>query len=336
MEEIRVGVIGSGRMGKIRVENLSKMPGVEVVTLVTQDIDDILPWAHTWGISNITDDASRIFEDESITAVVICSPTDSHAEYVKQAARCGKHIFCEKPIANGVAETKEVLDVVAAAGVVFQLGFNRRYDPNFIKLKELCSSGELGDIHVINISSRDPVRPAIEFVAHSGGMFVDMMIHDFDMLRYLTGSEIVEVYANGEVLIDPRIGEADDVDTAVVVVKLANGAICTIDNSRETHYGYDQRVEVFGSKGSAYAKNKTGHNVEVSTKEGVEKDRPLHYLVERYMDSFGVEIRGFISALRQGIPPTVGGVDGLKALLGSVAADQSARENRPVRISSVK
>lgn len=335
METIRIGVLGAGRMGKIRVENLSRMPGVEVATLVTPDYGEIAPWARSRGISTITDDAAAIFEDDSIQAVVICSPTDSHSDYVQEAARRGKHIFCEKPIANDVAQTKDVLETVEKAGVVFQLGFNRRYDPNFIKIKELCNSGELGDIHVVNISSRDPARPDIRFVKRSGGMFVDMMIHDFDMLRYLTGSEIEEVYAHGEVLIDPQIGELGDVDTAAVIVKLANGAICTIDNSRETHYGYDQRVEVFGSKGNARAKNKTSHNVEISTKEGVETDKPLYYLVERYMDSFALEIEEFIKALREGTPPIVGGADGLKALLGSVAADRSAKENRPVRIGEV-
>ncbi len=334
-EIIRVGVLGAGRMGKIRVENLSRMPGVEVAALATPYSSEIYEWARSLGVPKVTEDANEIFQDESITAVAICSPTDTHVEYIQEAAKRGKHIFTEKPIANNVAETIQVLETVEKAGVVFQVGFNRRYDSNFIKIKELVSSGELGDVHVINISSRDPARPRIEFVKHSGGMFVDMMIHDFDMIRYLTDSDIEEVYAYGGALIDPRIGELGDVDTCVAVVKLTNGAICTIDNSRETHYGYDQRVEVFGSKGNAYAHNKTSHNVVISTKDGVEKDKPLYFLVERYMDSFGLEIREFIKALREHTPPIVTGSDALQALLGSVAAQLSYKENRPVKISEV-
>ncbi|MGI6149593.1 MAG: inositol 2-dehydrogenase [Firmicutes bacterium] len=334
-EIIRVGVIGAGRMGKIRVDNFSRIPGVEVAALATPYEAETYEWARASGIPKITEDANEILQDDSIQAVAICSPTSTHSEYVIEAAKQGKHIFCEKPIANTVAETKQVLEVVTEAGIMFQVGFNRRYDSNFLKIKELCTNGELGDIHIVNISSRDPARPRIEFVKTSGGMFVDMMIHDFDMIRYLTGASIEEVYAYGDALIDPRIGELGDVDTCIAIVKLSNGGIGTIDNSRETHYGYDQRVEVFGSKGSAYAKNKTSHTVEISTKDGVEKDRPLYYLVERYLDSFRVETEAFIKALREGTSPMVTGDDALQALLGSVAATISFKEKRPVRISEL-
>jgi myo-inositol 2-dehydrogenase/D-chiro-inositol 1-dehydrogenase len=315
-EIIRVGVIGAGRMGKIRVDNFSRIPGVEVAALATPYEAETYEWARASGIPKITEDANEILQDDSIQAVAICSPTSTHSEYVIEAAKQGKHIFCEKPIANTVAETKQVLEVVTEAGIMFQVGFNRRYDSNFLKIKELCTNGELGDIHIVNISSRDPARPRIEFVKTSGGMFVDMMIH-------------------GDALIDPRIGELGDVDTCIAIVKLSNGGIGTIDNSRETHYGYDQRVEVFGSKGSAYAKNKTSHTVEISTKDVVEKDRPLYYLVERYLDSFRVETEAFIKALREGTSPMVTRDDALQALLGSVAATISFKEKRPVRISEL-
>jgi myo-inositol 2-dehydrogenase/D-chiro-inositol 1-dehydrogenase len=276
-----------------------------------------------------------LISDPNIDAIAICSPTDTHADLIIACAEAGKAIFCEKPIANDVEKTREALEAVEKAGVKLQVGFNRRFDPNFRRIRELVQTQAIGEPHIIKITSRDPAPPPAEYVKGSGGIFLDMTIHDFDMARYLSGSEVTEVYASGSVLIDPAIGEAGDFDTAVIVLKLANGSTCVIDNSRRAAYGYDQRAEVFGSKGSAQAYNNTPTNVEVSTGEGVTTDKPLFFFLERYMESFAQELRDFTEALKKGSEPPVTGNDGLQSLLIAIAATKSARENRPVKISEV-
>jgi myo-inositol 2-dehydrogenase/D-chiro-inositol 1-dehydrogenase len=338
MKKIRVGVIGAGRIGKIHIENLCyRIPGVEVVGV--SEAEAALPatkeWAAQFGITNVVSDPAVLIEDPNIDAIVICSPTNTHADLIIQSAAAGKAIFCEKPIANDLERTREALEAVQKAGVKLQVGFNRRFDPNFKRVRELVSSNELGETHIIKITSRDPEPPPAEYVKGSGGIFLDMTIHDFDMARYLAGSEVTEVYARGAVLVDDAIGEAGDFDTAVIVLKFENGAIGVIDNSREAVYGYDQRVEVFGSKGSAVAHNNTPTTVEVSTGEGVFTDKPLYFFLERYMDSFIQELQDFVDAVRGGNEPPVTGDDGLQSLLIAIAATKSAHENRPVKISEV-
>ena len=337
-EKIRFGVIGAGRIGKIHVENLCySVPDAEVVGI--SEVEAALPatkeWAKKFGITNIVSDPMVLISDPNIDAIAICSPTETHADLIIACAQAGKDIFCEKPIANDVKKTKEALEAVEEAGVKLQLGFNRRFDPNFKRIRELVQTQEVGEPHIIKITSRDPEPPPAEYVKGSGGIFLDMTIHDFDMARYLSGSEVEEVYASGSVLIDPAIGEAGDFDTAVIILKLTNGSTCVIDNSRRAAYGYDQRVEVFGSKGSAQAYNKTPTNVEVSTGEGVSTDKPLFFFLERYMESFAQELRDFVETLRTGAEPPVTGNDGLQSLLIARAATKSAHENRPVKISEV-
>ncbi|HBG02192.1 MAG TPA: inositol 2-dehydrogenase, partial [Firmicutes bacterium] len=322
-EKIRIGVIGAGRIGKIHVENLCyRVPNAEVVSI--SEIEAAVPatkkWAKQFGITKVVSDPQAVISDPKVDAVLICSPTGTHADLIVACAKAGKDIFCEKPIANDLVKTQEALDAVDKAGVKLQLGFNRRFDPNFKRVRELVQTTEVGEPHLVKITSRDPAPPPAEYVKGSGGIFLDMTIHDFDMARYLSGSEVTEVYAAGAVLIDPAIGEAGDYDTAVVILKCANGATCVIDNSRQAVYGYDQRVEVFGSKGSAVAYNETPTNVELSTVEGVFTDKPLYFFLERYMDSFAQELRDFVTALQDGEEPPVTGYDGLQSLQIALAA----------------
>jgi myo-inositol 2-dehydrogenase/D-chiro-inositol 1-dehydrogenase len=233
-------------------------------------------------------------------------------------------------------KTKVALKAVEEAGVKLQLGFNRRFDRNFRRIRELIQTGQLGDVHIVKITSRDPGPPPIEYVKVSGGIFMDMTIHDFDMARYLTGSEVEEVYAKGAVLVDPEIGKAGDFDTAVITLKFANGAIGVIDNSRKAVYGYDQRVEAFGSKGGAQAFNEKPTNVEVSTADGVCTDKPLYFFLERYMGSFAQELQDFVTAVTEDKEPPVTGIDGLEALYIAIAATESAKTGKPVKISEVR
>jgi myo-inositol 2-dehydrogenase/D-chiro-inositol 1-dehydrogenase len=337
-KKVRIGVIGAGRIGKIHVENLCyHVPGAEVI--VISEIEAALPatkaWAAPYGITNIVSDPQAVISNPQVGAVLICSPTDTHADLIIACAKAGKDIFCEKPIANDLAKTKEALSAVQKAGVKLQLGFNRRFDPNFKRVRSLVQTTEIGEPQIIKITSRDPEPPPAEYSKSSGGIFMDMTIHDFDMARYLAGSEVTEVYAAGSVLIDPAIGEAGDFDTAVILLKFANGSTGVIDNSRQAVYGYDQRVEVFGSKGSAVAHNNTPTTVELSTDQGVFSDKPLYFFLERYMESFAQELREFVAALQEGTEPPVTGEDGLQSLRIALAATKSAHENRPVKITEI-
>jgi myo-inositol 2-dehydrogenase/D-chiro-inositol 1-dehydrogenase len=275
-----------------------------------------------------------VLNDPEIEAVLVCSPTPSHADLTDAAARAGKHVFCEKPIALDPERVRATLKTVAAAGVKLQVGFNRRFDPTFARVRQAVADGEIGDVHLVRITARDPAPPPAEYVRASGGMFVDMTIHDFDMVRFLSGSEIEEVYACGAVLVDPEIGKAGDVDTAVTTMRMANGALAVIENSRQAVFGYDQRIEVFGSKGGIEAHNETPARTVMRSTSGVRSDKPLYFFLERYQRSFALELEAFFTSIRDDTAPTVGGNDGLAALLVGLAAARASRENAPVRPAS--
>jgi myo-inositol 2-dehydrogenase/D-chiro-inositol 1-dehydrogenase len=328
---ITVGVLGAGRIGRLHTENLFRMPGVRVKSIAD-------PYADfgTWPPEGIETglDPSMVLDDPDIEAILICSPTPTHADLTEAAATAGKHIFCEKPIDLDPERIRRTLEVVDTAGVKLQVGFNRRFDPTFSRVRQAVIDGDVGDIHIVKITSRDPEAPPVEYVQSSGGIFLDMTIHDFDMVRYLTGSEVEEVHAMGAVLIDPAIGEAGDVDTAVTTLKMANGALAVIENSRQAVYGYDQRVEVFGSKGSAEAGNETANRVTLSNKDGVGSDTPLYFFLERYQASFVAELEAFFASVRDDRESPVGGRDGLMSVLVGLAAAQSMAENRPVKVEA--
>ena len=331
MKTITVGVLGAGRIGRLHTDNLLRMPGVRVKSIAD-------PYADfgAWPPEHIQTglDPSLVLDDPEIEAVLICSPTPTHADFTEAAATAGKHVFCEKPVDLDPERIRRTLEVVDAAGVKLQVGFNRRFDPTFSRVRQAVVDGDVGDIHIVKITSRDPEAPPVEYVESSGGMFLDMTIHDFDMVRYLTGSEIEEVHAMGAVLIDPAIGEAGDVDTAVTTLKMSNGALAVIENSRQAVYGYDQRVEVFGSKGSAEAGNETANRVTLSAGDGVRSDTPLYFFLERYQASFVAELEAFFASVRDDREPPVGGRDGLMSVLVGLAAAQSMAENRPVKVET--
>jgi len=337
VDKLKLGIIGVGRIGKIHAENITKnISQAEVVAVSDVRLDGVKEWASGLGIDNVYSDYKGIIEDPEIDAVLVCSSTDTHAEISIEAARAGKHIFCEKPIDFNLDRIKAVINEVDKAGVKFQVGFNRRFDHNFSKVKDTVEKGLIGAPHIIKITSRDPEAPPIEYVKVSGGIFLDMTIHDFDMVRYLSGSEVEEVYVNGAVLINEEIGKAGDIDTAVISLKLANGAVAVIDNSRQAVYGYDQRAEVFGSKGKVQVENDLDTTASIATSEGVVSGKPKYFFLERYTDSFITEMESFVSAVLNDEDVAVSAEDGLKPVLIGLAAQKSYQENRPVKISEVE
>ena len=336
LKTIRLGVIGAGRIGKIHAENLAtRIPGASVSAIADPILSAAQETAERLHIPVACADYHQILDDADIDAVAICSSTDTHARLIVEAARTGKHIFCEKPIAYDLAKIDEALAAVEKAGVKLQIGFNRRFDPNFRKVRQMVRDGKIGDVHILRITSRDPAPPPIEYVKVSGGIFFDMTIHDFDMARYLSGDEVEEVYVAGGVRVDPRIGEAGDIDTAVVTLIFKGGAIGTIDNSRKAVYGYDQRVEVFGSEGMVTAFNNTPDSHIYSNAEGVHSSKPLYFLLERYMESFIAEMKAFVECVQKDSPPPVSGIDGRIPVMIAMAATRSYREKRPVKLSEV-
>ncbi|MDK9429880.1 inositol 2-dehydrogenase [Gallibacterium anatis] len=334
---IKVGIIGAGRIGRVHSESISKyVKGAEIKAISDIKVtEELQSWAASMGIPHVYDDYRKILQDPEIDAVLVCSSTNTHAPISIEAAQAGKHIFCEKPVDPNKDKIREVLDVVDKAGVKFQVGFNRRFDHNFKAIKDRVIAGDIGEPHLIRVTSRDPDAPPIEYVKVSGGMFFDMTIHDFDMIRYLSGSEVVEVYAAGGVLVNPEIGKAGDIDTAVITLKLANGAIGVIDNSRKAVYGYDQRAEVFGSKGAVQTSNDTNSTAVYSCEAGVIAEKPKYFFLERYMQSFAEEIRCFIDSIVNDTPTAVNGNDGLQPVLIALAAQKSLEEGRPVKLSEV-
>jgi myo-inositol 2-dehydrogenase/D-chiro-inositol 1-dehydrogenase len=336
LKNLTIGIIGAGRIGRLHAENIIHMPNVRIKTISDIFADSVRKWAHQIGIDNVVTNYEDILNDDEIDAVLVCSPTDTHVPIIRKAAEMGKHIFCEKPISFSIQETKAALEVVEKAGVNLQVGFNRRFDRNFKKIREVVENGLIGDVHIVKITSRDPEPPPIQYIKSSGGLFFDMSIHDFDMARYVTGSEVTEVYAQGANLIDPVIGDVGDIDTAVITLKFANGAIGVIDNSRKAVYGYDQRVEVFGSKGSVIAGNDHLTNVEISTEKGICKDKLKHFFLERYKEAYAQEIYAFIDSILHNKPLCCTGNDGLQAELIARAAQQSLEMGKPIKIEHIK
>jgi len=291
--------------------------------------------AADFAIPRALSDHRAILDDKTIEAVLICSSTDTHAQFISEAAEAGKHIFCEKPIALDLAKIDQALATVERSRVKLQIGFNRRFDPNFKAARELVMAGKIGRPHLVRITSRDPAPPPSEYIKVSGGIFLDMTIHDFDMARYLLGSEVEEIYAAGGVLVDPAIGQAGDIDTAVITLRYANGAIGAIDNSRRAVYGYDQRVEVFGSEGGVVVDNNRPHNAVYSNADGIHAAKPLYFFLERYTESYVAELKAFINCILEDQQPPVTGLDGRIPVVMGLAAWQSYRQNRPVRLEEI-
>lgn len=335
---MKVGIIGAGRIGKVHIKNISMfVPELEIKTVVDPFMNEQTEaYVKKYGVTNVTKNADDILNDKEIEAVIICSSTDTHSKYIIEAAHAGKHIFCEKPVDYDLAKVHQAINAAKEAGVKLQIGFCRRFDHNHKGVYDVVRSGRIGDVHMVKISSRDPEPPCIDYVKVSGGIFYDMMIHDFDMARFLVGSEVTEVHAVGAVLIDPAIGEAGDVDTAVVTLKFENGAIATIDNSRKAVYGYDQRVEVFGSKGCARNENDVPNTVVVSDAQCTSSQNTYSIMWDRYTGAFVSEMQAFADAVLNDKETPVTGMDGLYPVLMAAAATKSLKEGRPVKIAEVE
>ncbi|MGL5434679.1 MAG: inositol 2-dehydrogenase [Lachnospiraceae bacterium] len=334
---VTVGIIGAGRIGKVHTESICNIvKNAKIKTIADPFMnDETAAWAKSMGVEHTTKDYQEILADPDIQAVLICSSTNTHSPISVEAIQAGKHVFCEKPIDHDIDKIKQVIEALKVHPVKYQVGFNRRFDHNFEAVRNAVAAGKIGDPHIIKVTSRDPEPPSAEYAAVSGGMFLDMTIHDFDMVRYLAGCDAEEVYVQSAVLVDPAIGEAGDVDTAVITLKMENGAIAVIDNSRKAVYGYDQRAEVFGSKGMVVTANDTDSSAVISTADGVTGEKPLYFFLERYMQSFAKEVNCFIQAIVEDKDTPLGVDDGLKPVLMGLAAKKSVEEHRPVMISEI-
>jgi myo-inositol 2-dehydrogenase/D-chiro-inositol 1-dehydrogenase len=335
-KKLHFGIIGAGRIGKVHAETLAfRLPEAEIVSVADVNGEAAQALASRCGIPKVVATAEEVIGDPKVEAVLICSPTGTHADLIVQAAQAGKHIFCEKPIAFSLAKIDMALAAAEKAGVKLQIGFNRRFDSNFARVRQAVASGEIGVPALLHIISRDPAPPPVSYIKTSGGIFLDMMIHDFDMARFLIGDEVEEMYTAAGVMADPEIGEAGDLDTAVVVLRFRKGTIGTIDNSRKAVFGYDQRVEILGSKGKIATENRYPNEVQVSTGESIYSDRPLNFFMDRYTESFALELQAFVKAVLEGKPTPVIGADGRVPVIMALAARKSFDEHRPVRLEEV-
>jgi len=333
---LNIAVIGCGRIGRIHAENLAtRISGARLAAVADIAGDCAQQVADQWHVPKASADYHEVLADRTIEAVAICSSTDTHSRIIQEAAATGKHVFCEKPIDYDLGRIHAALAAVEKAGVKLQIGFNRRFDPSFAKVRALVADGSVGQPHIIRITSRDPEPPSLDYIKVSGGMFLDMTIHDFDMVRFLSGSEAEEIYTIGDTLIDRAIRDAGDVDTAIVTMRLKSGALATIDNSFKADYGYDQRIEVFGSKGSASAANHTPDAHLLMNAAGVHQAKPLYFFLERYTEAYLGEMRAFVEAVLENRTPPVTGEAGLQAVVMGLAATRSLRERRPVKLSEI-
>ncbi|WJY20334.1 inositol 2-dehydrogenase [Fontisubflavum oceani] len=327
---LRLGILGCGRIGQVHAQSIGQVPNAELVAVA-----DAMPAAAD-ALASTSGAEARAAEDilsaGDIDAVVIGTPTDTHFDLIQAAAANRKAIFCEKPIDMDVARIRACIDAVEAAGVAFMSGFNRRFDPNFAELQRRLREGEIGEVEIVTILSRDPSPPPISYIESSGGLFRDMMIHDFDMARFLLGEEPVRVQAVGAALVDPAIGAAGDVDTAAAILTTASGRICQISNSRRATYGYDQRIEVHGAKGLLKAENQLESTVELATEAGFRRAPTQHFFLERYAQAYVLELAEFVGAVLDGKAPTPSIHDGLRAQALADAADLALREARLVEV----
>lgn len=330
---LNFALFGAGRIGKIHAANIATHPEARLSYVVDVHEDSARALAHHHNA--VATDQDTALSDPAVNAVLIASATDTHADLIIAAARAGKAIFCEKPIHLDLARVEEALREAEKAGVPLLVGFNRRYDTHFAALKSQIDKGAIGKVEIVTITSRDPGPPPVEYIKVSGGLFRDMTIHDFDMARWLLGEEPVEIYATGSCQVDSAIAAAGDIDTATIILKTASGKLCQISNSRRAAYGYDQRIEVHGEKGMLRASNVTPSTVELSNKETVSTDKPLHFFLERYQEAYRAELEDFIAAVRTDRLPRAHGNDGLAAQKLAEAATQSLKTGLPVRLDKI-
>lgn len=333
---VKLGLIGAGRIGRVHgVTIATRIPGAQIIRIADPLADMARALGQDLGVATSGDDAGAVFADPEVDAVLICSSTDAHPDQVVAAARAGKHIFCEKPVDLDLRRLDEVLDAVRQAGVKLQVGFNRRFDPDFANMRAVIAAGGIGAPEILRITSRDPSPPPAEYVAVSGGMFLDMTVHDLDMARFLMGAEVTELHVAAGVLVDPAIGAAGDVDTALLSLRFEGGAVGAIDNSRRAAYGYDQRAEVLGSTGMVANENHGAHRVTTADAAGFHAPLPHDFFMTRYLASYEAELRAFVDAIEGDTPPVVDGEDARRALVLGLAAKQSVATGAPVRPDSI-
>lgn len=335
---LKIGIIGAGRIGKVHLESISYHVKNATVTAMADPFmnEETEKLIRSYGVSKVTKDYKDILNDKDIDAVLVCSSTDTHAAISIEAINAGKHVFCEKPVDHSIEKIQAVADALKEhPDIKFQVGFNRRFDHNFAAIRKAYDDGKIGEAHILKITSRDPEPPNPAYIKVSGGIFLDMTIHDFDMACFLTDSDVEELYVNSAVLVDPAIGEQGDVDTAIITMKMTNGALAVIDNSRKAAYGYDQRAELFGSKGMVATSNDTVSSAVISNADGVTGEKPLFFL-ERYMGSFSEEMRQFTEAVINDTEVPVGIHAGLQSVKIGLAARKSVEEHRPVKISEIQ
>ena len=335
IRKVKIAVIGTGRMGSVHCRNIVRsIPEANLVAVCDIRLEVAQAVADELGIQRVVKDYQELLADPEVEAVLISASTPVHAMIIKDAAEAGKQIFCEKPLALELSEIDEALAAVKKNGVKLQVGFNRRFDKSFQRVHEIVDSGEIGRPCIMRITSRDPGLPALEYLRASGGIFLDMTIHDFDMARF-QGGEIDEVYATGNVLIDPQLKEIGDLDTCIVNLKFSNGMVGAIDNSRQAVYGYDQRLEVFCSNGTAMAENEKETTAIKGNTSGFTSARPSYFFMQRYAPCYIEEVRQFVECVRDDKPTPTTGADGRAAVVLGYAAWKSLRENRPVKISEI-
>ena len=327
---IKIGVLGCGRIGQVHAATLMRMPNAQLVA-----VSDAFPaaaeaLAAKTGADVLTTD--QIIAHPGIDAIIIGTPTDTHYDIIHAASRAGKAIFCEKPVDMSATRIRDCMAVVAENKTAFMTAFNRRFDPSFAHLQSRITAGDIGAVEIVTILSRDPAPPPVSYIKSSGGIFRDMMIHDFDMARFLLGEDPISVFATGAALVDPEIGKAGDVDTAAVVLTTASGKICQISNSRRATYGYDQRIEVHGSKGMLRAENHRENTVEIATEAGFRTAPAQHFFLERYQAAYMAELQHFVASLESGATQSPSITDGLRAQLMADAAADSLATGRPVAI----
>ena len=336
---LKIGIIGAGRIGKVHLESISYHVKNATVTAMADPFmnEETEKLIRSYGVSKVTKVYKDILNDKDIAAVLVCSSTDTHAAISIEAINAGKHVFCEKPVDHSIEKIQAVADALKEhPDIKFQVGFNRRFDHNFAAIRKAYDDGKIGEAHILKITSRDPEPPNPAYIKVSGGIFLDMTIHDFDMACFLTDSDVEELYVNSAVLVDPAIGEQGDVDTAIITMKMANGALAVIDNSRKAAYGYDQRAELFGSKGMVATSNDTVSSAVISNADGVTGEKPLFFFLERYMGSFSEEMRQFTEAVINDTEVPVGIHAGLQSVKIGLAARKSVEEHRPVKISEIQ
>ena len=330
---VRFGVLGAGRIGRVHARAVASVAGAELVAVADPVAEAARHVADAFGCEIRSVD--RIEGSDDIDAVIICSPTDTHADLIERFVRAGKAVFCEKPVDLSVARAKRCLVTVEAAGGMLMVGFQRRFDPDFLALKRAIDDGRIGEVEMVTIISRDPEPPPCDFIVRSGGIFRDMTIHDFDTARWLLGEEVKTVQAAASVLVDPKIGELGDFDSVNVILTTASGRHCTITNTRRTTFGYDQRIEVHGSTGAVSVENHRQARIELANRDGYLRPPLLGFFMTRYAAAYAAELEAFVEALTSGAPPPTTGHDGLMALAIAEAAIRSVADGRAVEVTEV-